>query len=144
MSAWPWSVHCTIAPRREDTLSRVPGVKPLIYSNRSDTLRRVHKHTHTNTGQTITNQQLQSTPTDIQLLVKNMSECGGENKGERDTCGLCTPLGNSLVQVIQARAHSTLTNYGISLCYKLWECHLNMGREKSIEYLLHPVASLES
>lgn len=39
VSAWNWSVHCTITPRWEDILSRLPEVKTLIFSSRAYTLK---------------------------------------------------------------------------------------------------------
>lgn len=104
VSAWPWSVHCTITGRWADILSTMPGVKNphLQHSkmwvkfdpckNSSNICRRVCVHT-TN----ITNQKQQSTPIDIQfcaawLVIKTMSsaKCGAKNEGIRDTCSFYT------------------------------------------------------
>lgn len=140
VSAWPWSVHCTITLRWEDTLSRAPGEKTLICSRSSAYTLQVVGQTQPVYEQLvyaqqkkkkITHQQQQSAPIDIQfywawLVIKTMRSAkrGAKNEGIRHTCTLHT-----FGKVTRA---STSTNYRILVCYKLWECRPDAERENRL------------
>lgn len=72
------------------------------------------------------------------MVIKTVSFCQARHKKiniffKNEARIASTPLGNSLVQVIQVTVDSILTNYRILVCYKLWEHHLDCKRENQLK-----------